>query len=257
MAERLALDIDVHRVSKAIAGVVAGGDFEDSVGSVVVAPQNAQGRRALRNAKRLGDIGTGGDGLYVLRDLHKIDLCQSFDLFENRVLCRADLTRDVRQAFVDVGDSVRQRLGRIGARAQPLKAAPAPACDKPQLLGNIARQRPFAQRIEYRARVTCILKDFGDIGQWLMQRTTTRRCRLDTRSRSAPPRNKAFGLQRAQSFAHRKARYSVALAKVAFGREYIAVIAPAQHLFAQFVSQFLVSRLSGQTLSPRPAALRA
>ena len=254
MAERLSLDIDVHRIGEPVAGMMAGRDFEDSIGGVMIAAQDTQGRRAFRNAERLGDVSAGGNRLNVLRHLDEVDFGQPLDLLEDSIFGGADLRRDVRQAFVNIGNGMRQRFSRVGARAQPLKPAPAATGDKTQLLGNIARQWPFAQRIKHSAGIARILQDFGDVGQWLMQRPATRGCWLDARSRPAPPRNQAFGLQRTQRFTHCKTRDGVTLAQVAFGREYIDLIRSAQDLLAQLVGQFLVTRLSSQKLSPRLTA---
>ena len=257
MAKRLSFYIDVHRISEAVARMVAGGNLQNAVGRVMIAAQDAEARRPLGDIQRLGNIGGRRDGLDVLRHLNEVDFCQPLDLLENRVFGRVDPVDNRFQAFMHIGHGQRQRRGGIGASAQALKPRPATARDQAQLLCDGARKWTIAETLETRPGIARILQDFGDIGQRLVQRATARRRWLDHRARPAPPRNQAFGLQRAQGFTHRETRYGVALAKVAFGRECIAVVATAQHLFAQFVSQFLVSRLCGQTLSPRPAALRA
>ena len=257
MAERLAFDIDVHRIGEPVAGMMACRNFEDSIGCVMIAAQDTQGRRTLGYAKRFGNVRTGSNRLDILRHLDEIDFRQPLDLFENGVLDRANLSRNVRQAFVDIGNGMRQRLGRVRARAQALKARPAPACNQPQLFGNIARQRPFAQRIEHSPRVARILQDFRDVGKRLVQRPAARRCGLDARPRPAPPRDEALGLERTKRFTHCKTRHGVALAQVALGRKDIGLIRSAEDFLAQFVGQFLVTRLCGQILSPRLAVVSA
>ena len=155
---------------------------------------------------------------------------------------------------VYIGNGVRQRFGRIHPGAKALKTAPAATSDEANLFGNIARQRPFAERIEHGSRVTGILQDFGDVGQWLVQRAAARRGWLDAGPRPASPRNQAFRLERAQRLAHREARHAIAFAQIAFCRKTLGFIRPAQDFFAQLVGQFLVTWLGGQILSPRSAA---
>ena len=257
MADRLALNIDVHRIGKPVAGMVACRDFENAVGCVMIASQDAQRRRAFGNAKRLGNVRAGCDRLNILRYLDEIDLRKPFDLLENSIFAGADFCRNIAQAFVNISDRVRQGFSRISARAQALKPAPSSACDKAKLLGDIARQRAFSQGIEHRACVAGILENFGDVGQWLMQRAAARRGWLNARSRTAFARNQAFGLQRTQRLAHGKSRHGIAFAQVALGRKGIGLVCSAEDFLAQFVGQFLVTRLCGQISSPRRAAITA
>jgi hypothetical protein len=253
MADRLTLDIDVHRIGKPVAGVMAGRDFEYAVGGVMIATQDAQRRRAFGDAKRLGNVRAGCDRLNILRHLDEVNLRKPFDLLENSIFAGADFCRNIAQAFVNISNSVRKRFGRVSARAQALKPAPSSARDKAKLLGNIAWQRAFSQGIEHRAGIAGILKNFGDVGQWLMQRAAACSGWLNARARSAPARNKALGLQRTQSLSHGKSRHGISLAQVAFGRKGIGFVRPAEDFLAQFVGQFLVTRLGGQIFSPRSA----
>lgn len=257
MADRLALDIDVHRIGKPVAGMVACRDFEYAVGGIMIATQDAQRRRAFGNAKRLGNVRAGCNRLNILRNLDEIDLRKPFDLLENSIFAGADFCRNIAQAFVNISNSVRKRFGRVSARAQALKPAPSSARDKAKLLGNIARQRAFSQGIENCAGIAGILKNFGDIGQWLMQCAAARGGWLNARSRTAFARNQAFGLQRTQRLAHCKSRHGIAFAQVAFGRKGIGLVCSAEDFLAQFVGQFLVTRLCGQISSPRRAAITA
>lgn len=257
MADRLALDIDVHRIGKPVAGMVACRDFEYAVGGIMIATQDAQRRRAFGDAKRLGNVRAGCNRLNILRDLDEIDLRKPFDLLENSIFAGADFCRNIAQAFVNISNSVRKRFGRVSARAQALKPVPSSARDKAKLLGDIARQRAFSQGIENCAGIAGILKNFGDIGQWLMQCAAARGGWLNARSRTAFARNQAFGLQRTQRLAHCKSRHGIAFAQVAFGRKGIGLVCSAEDFLAQFVGQFLVTRLCGQISSPRRAAITA
>lgn len=257
MADRLALDIDVHRIGKPVAGMVACRDFEYAVGGIMIATQDAQRRRAFGDAKCLGNVRAGCDRLNILRDLDEIDLRKPFDLLENSIFAGADFCRNIAQAFVNISNSVRKRFGRVSARAQALKPVPSSARDKAKLLGDIARQRAFSQGIENCAGIAGILKNFGDIGQWLMQCAAARGGWLNARSRTAFARNQAFGLQRTQRLAHCKSRHGIAFAQVAFGRKGIGLVCSAEDFLAQFVGQFLVTRLCGQISSPRRAAITA
>lgn len=254
MAESLSFDIDVHRIGKPVAGMVACRDFENAVCGVMIASQDAQRRCAFGNPKRLGNVRTGCDRLNILRYLDEIDLRKPFDLLENSIFAWADFCRNIAQAFVDISNGVRKRFGRVSACAQALKPAPSSARDKAKLFGDIARQRAFSQGIENCARVAGILKNFGDVGQWLMQRAAARSGWLNARTRSASARNQAFGLQRTQRLSHGKARNGISLAQFAFGRKGIGFIGPAEDFLSQFVGQFLVTRLCGQLSSPRFAA---
>lgn len=253
MAESLSFDIDVHRIGKPVAGMVACRDFENAVGGVMIASQDAQRRRAFGDAKRLGNVCAGCDRLDILRYLDKIDLRKPFDLLENSIFAGADFCRNIAQAFVNISDRVRKRFGRISARAQALKPAPSSTCDKAKLLGDIARQRAFSQGIEHRAGIAGILKNFGNVGQWLMQRAAARGGWLNARSRTAFARNQALGLQRTQRLAHGKSRHGIAFAQVALGRKGIGLVCSAEDFLSQFVGQFLVTRFGGQIFSPQSA----
>lgn len=254
MTDRLAFDIDVHRISKPVAGMVAGRDFKNTVSGVMIASQDAQRRRALGNAKRLSNLRAGCDRLNILRYFDEIDLRKPFDLLENSIFAGADFCRNIAQAFVNISDRVRQRLSRVSARAQALKPTPSSACDKAKLFGDIARKRAFSQWIEHRSGVSRILKNFGDVGQRLMQRAAPRGGWLNAGTRTASARNQAFGLQRTQRLAYRKPRHSIAFAKVALGWKSIGFVCSAEDFLSQFVGQFFVTRLCGQLSSPRFAA---
>ena len=147
-----------------------------------------------------------------------------------------------------------QRLGRIDARAQTLKAAPSSTCNQAKLLCNVARQRTFSQRIEYSLGVTRILQDFRHVRQWLVQCAASCSGWLDTGTRTAPPRNQAFGLQRTQCLTHGKPRHSITLAQVALGWKSLCFISSAENFLPQFFGKFLITRLYGQIFSPRSAA---
>ena len=245
----------MHRIGKAVAGMVARRNFEDAPVTVEVAAQDAKTGAAARHAERSGDIGTGRNRLNILRHARHLDTGKLFDLTEYRLArIGADVINDSGNLVMQIGIGQRDGIAPVCRSPQAPKAQPAPARDHAQLFGDRTRQATVGQSLEGKAAVAGILQDFGDVRQWLVQRPAPRRCGLNDGARPALALDQPLRAECPQRFAHRKARHAEARAQRVFGRKAIGKRA-TRDFAAQLVGKFEVAGLAlrsvGQSSPPR------
>ena len=169
-----ALNLDMHGVSEAIAGVVAGGNLDHPTIVIAVAAQDAQARRSPRNAKRLGDFRAGGHRLNILRHLRNRDSAEPFELLEQRGFTNVDGIRNVGERGMDIGFSKGDRLVDAAARPHAVKPRPFARRLAINLFGQLARQRDAAVTLERHLGIARILQNFANVRQRLVGRTAAR-----------------------------------------------------------------------------------
>ena len=247
---KLSLNLNVHRIGETFAGMMVRRNFENLPRSVFIAAQDAQTRRTFGEAKQPRNLRRGHYCLNILRHLRDLNPGKPFKLSKNRILIGRNADGRIAQAFVDIGINRGNWLGRSAACAQPLKTRPAATRNQAQLLGNCFGQRPFTKFSKMRAGVTRILEDFAYVRERLMERAAAC-CRwLNDRARATFARDQSLTLKRAQCLPHGKAADRVTLAQIAFCRESLSRVGPAQNLFAQLLGKFAVTRRGGQIIPP-------
>jgi hypothetical protein len=257
MARALEIDLDMHRIGEAVSGMVTGRNFEDAVCTVHIAAQDAQTGRPLRHAQRSSNIGGRGHSLNILRDLDELDFGKPLNLAKDCIFAGINLVRDAAHCFMNKSFGVGERLARITARAQPSKPGPSAASDQANLFSDGAGQGSLTKCFETRPCVSRILKDFGHVGERLVQGAAPGSSRLDNSAGPSLARNQTLGLKRTQRLSHGKAAHTVSRAQYAFGGKNVSLIGPAQNFFAQVVGQFLVTRFRGQIFPPVAAVAPA
>ena len=95
--------IDMHRIGKALAGMVVCRNFKQPFILIKIATQNAQDRFTFFYAKTAGKMFRGGDRLNVLRDLGDFYLSKILKLAEDGCLRHID--------FLDRSGKVRMYPG--------------------------------------------------------------------------------------------------------------------------------------------------
>ena len=258
MAE-LFVDLDMHRIGKAVAGVVARRDFKDAPIAIKVTAQDPEARRTPRNAQRRRDIGPRWIGLNILRHARHADSGELFKLLKYRPRIGINPVNDRREIMMQKSFGQRNRIAASRRFAKPAKPEPLPTRDEPQLFGIGFGQAAIGHARELIAAVTRILQQFADVRKWLMQRPAARRRRLNDRARPAFASNQPFTLKRAQSLSHREPRHAIFCTQNIFGRKIAVGIGPLQDRRTQVISEFEVTRLSRallccrQSVSPRAA----
>ena len=240
----LGVDFDMHGISKAVAGMVADRNLEDSPARVDITAKDSQARATPGDLQLLGRDCRSGDSLNVLDHPRNLYASIFLDLLEQRLGCRPDLLGRFSQIRVNVGVGHRNRQAFSFGGTNPLEMKPHLRRRKANLLGVFLRQSRQSRCLKENVRVRCVLKDLFDVRQGLVQRTGARSSGLNQRSGSAPPFDKSFRLKHPQRFANRESTDSVPFAKNGFSRELpVAREFAAEYFFPKNLREFQISWL--------------
>ena len=107
-------------------------------------------------------------------------------------------------------------------QAHAAQAVPIASAFLADQFGYRLWKRPAPDSFVGNSRIMCILQDFADVGERLMQRPSARRSGLDHSARAAFAGDQPFILQPPKRLANGEARHTIALAKLAFGWKLVA-----------------------------------
>ncbi len=108
----LALNLDMHRIGKAVPGMVTCRDFADFATGIAVAAQYPQTRCAFAKAKRFGDLCGSSNCLNILCHLRNLYACKPLQLAKDGFFVRRHLGRRSRMALQQNLADVVQIRGR-------------------------------------------------------------------------------------------------------------------------------------------------
>ena len=245
-----AINLDMHRIGKAVAGVVADRNLQNATVGVAIAADDAQAGCALRHAQSLCNLVGRRYCLNVLSHLNKGHASEPLKLPEDGFVIGANLRRRLAQAFMDIGIEHSNGSAIVDARAQTFKVGPSSTGHQTQVFRHALGQGDLPLVDKTCRSVAGVLKNFRNVGERLMQRAAARRRGLDHGAGTGTPRNQAFGLKRAQSLPHSEPADIEPLAQFRFGGKAAFRKGAGENFGPQGFGQFLISRLERQIRPP-------
>jgi len=239
-----ALDLDMHAVGEAFAGVMACRNFQNSTVLVEVAAEDPEAGTASADLEAIGNRTGRSNRLDVLGDAGDADARKLLELTEDRVPPRVDLIRRRGKVGVNISIGRGDRSRSVRAGADSAEPRPRTACRAADFLGEFLGQSNRSGAMESKPRVARILKDFANVGQRLVEGSAPRSCGLDDRARSAAAGDQAFGLENAQRFANGESADGIFGAQHALGREGVDLEFTTEDLLAKVVGKLDVARLA-------------
>ncbi len=236
------VDVNVHRVSETVSGVVTGGNFKQSLILIEITAQDQQNRIVGIKSQRFGNFISRLNSLNVLRYPVYSTSRKLFDLTEQ---CRAAI-REARRCIRKVWVNPRVSEGNgamltIGT-ASPAKDEPFTRWTHTRLFGNVGVNFLRPQLLERNGGVFCILKNFANVRQWLVQRTSAGRSRLNLGTGPAPTLDESFLRQRSKRLTYRKTTDPIIFAERRFSRKRLGTVkVTAQNCCTQFIRKFKVT----------------
>ena len=215
----LAFDLDVHRIGKPVAGMVAGRNLEHSAAGVDIAAKNPEAWTAPADLQLLADGCGSGNGLNVLNDARHSYASMLLELLEERLVGLFDLLCRFRQVGVNINVRNGYRQALPCRSPNPGEVKPWFRRGKPNLFCVFLRESNQSSRFEDKASVRRVLKDLFHVREWLVQCASTGSCRLNQRSGSTAPFYQSFRLKHSQCFSHGESTDTVPFAKNGFGRK--------------------------------------
>lgn len=237
------IQVDVHGISKAVAGVVANGDFEDLASFVTIASQDLQDRTVSFNFKCARYFLARGQRLNVLGDLANGNAGQFFYLSEKGASGQIEpVERDI-DARMKIDICMGQGASFPGKAPRAAKARPLTSGGPGDLDSDFCRQWATFLWSVINFAVTRILQQFTHVRERLVKCAAASGRRLNGRTGAAPTSDQSLGLQAFERFAYGKAADIISSTQGGFRRKRaIAAVLAGHYRRAQLRCELQVAR---------------